>query len=115
MRADEHEGILNDTEVKRQGDRVQKRAREILTADLEMLTEHKSFLRWFGKYAYPIMTQDVPVNNGSTLAHFMGRRQLVLEVIKEMDMESPGFLRRVLEVRDLYERELLAYAQQKEK
>lgn len=105
-RADEHEGSLSDTEVKRQHDRMESRAKQILQSDVLELTESGAFLRWFGKYAHPVLTQDFPVNNGSTLAQFMGRRQVVLQIISEMDEHSPGFVRRVLEARDDYEREL---------
>lgn len=110
-RADEHEGTLNDTETKRAADRMNSRARKILSHDLADLTENTAFLRWFGKYATPVLTQDFPVNNGSALAEFMGRRQLVLQVIEEMDAESPGFLKRVLIVREEYEKDLRHAAQ----
>lgn len=115
MRADEHEGELNDTEVKRMGDRAKKHAGKVIAADLLTLTESPEFLRWFQRYAYPAITQDFPVNGGSNLAEFMGRRQLVLEIVREMDGVAPGFLRRLLESRDRFESDMLGYAQQKEK
>ena len=114
-RADEHEGDLNDSAIKRQGDRTKKRANEVLRGDLFALTENQTFLRWFGKYAYPTLVQNFPVNSGSELAKFMGRRELILQVVDEMDATSVGFLRRVLEARDQYELDLLAHAQQEEK
>jgi len=52
------------------------------------------------------LTQDFPVNNGSTLAHFMGQRSLVLRMVAELDDALPGFLSRMLEARFDYEREL---------
>lgn len=105
-RADEHEGDLNNTEVKRQHDRRESRAAQILSADVMELTESGAFLRWYGKYLYPSLMQDFPVNNGSLLAQFMGRRQLALQIKDEMEMLSSGFIRRVLEARDNYESEL---------
>jgi hypothetical protein len=115
MRADEHEGDLNDTEVRRQGDRMQKRARWVQNNDINDLTEGGAFLRWFGKFAYPAIFQDFPVNNGSSLAEFMGRRQLTLEMISDLDRDNPGFVQRLLAARADYEKDLLAFAQQKEK
>lgn len=110
-RADEHEGVLNDTAVKRESDQMNAEARKILTEDLLMFTESEAFLRWFGKYAVPAMTQDFPVNNGSQLAEFMGRRQVVIEIIKEMDDVSPGFVKRIFEVREKYDNRLRHAAQ----
>lgn len=107
MRADQHEGVLNDTEVKRRADKANSRAKEILHHDLLALTENGAFLRWFGKYAYPALVQNFPVNNGSLLAHFMGRRELILQVVDEMDRESPGFIARILAARSDFENELL--------
>lgn len=106
MRADEHEGDLSNTEVKRQNDQMNAEARKILAEDLLMLTESEAFLRWFGKHAVPALTQAFPVEHGSKLAQFMGRRELVLDVIKEMDDISPGFVRRIFEVREKYETRL---------
>src|SRR5438270_167530 len=105
-RADEHEGALNDSEVKRQSDRANSRAAEILRNDALALTENGAFLRFFSRFAYPALAQNFPVNNGSTLAHFMGKRELVLQIIDELDAQSPGFIRRMLEARDDYQREL---------
>ncbi len=94
---------------------MEKYAKRVLRGDLSDLTEMDAFLRWFGRFAYPALRQDFPVNNGSNLAEFMGRRQLVNQIIDEMELEFPGFLRRLLEARDRYEQDLLAYGQQKEK
>lgn len=106
MRADEHEGDLNNTEVKRQHDRVEARSTQILRSDIAELTEAGAFLRWYGKYLFPVLMQDFPVNNGSLLAQFMGRRQLALQIKEEMDLHSPGFINRVMAARMDYEREL---------
>lgn len=114
MRADEHEGDLNSTETKRAADRMNSRARQILSGDLADLTENDAFLRWFGKYAHPMMTQNFPVNNGSLLAHFMGKREMILQIIDEMESESPGFLKRVLIVRERYENDLRLAAQKEQ-
>jgi hypothetical protein len=113
MRADEHEGVLNDTENKREHDRMEKRSREILSHVFMHLTDNKEFLLWIGTYVHPMMTQNFPVNNGSLLAHFMGKREMILKIIDEMDSASPGFLRRVLDVRTEYENDL-RHAAQKE-
>lgn len=113
-RADEHEGVLSDTQVKREADQRNARALQILSNDLLDLTESDVFLRWFGKYAAPALTQDFPVNNGSTLAQFMGRRQLVLQIVEEMDQASPGFLKRVMIVREQYENDLRLAAQKEQ-
>jgi hypothetical protein len=77
----------------------------------EQLTESEAFLLWISKYVYPMMTQNFPVNNGSLLAHFMGKREFILQMIDEMDAASPGFLKRVLVVRDQYARDLEVTAQ----
>ena len=106
MRADEHEGELNNTEIKRAKDRMNKREREILEEDVNALVENKAFLRWFSRYAYPALMQAVPVNNGSMLAEFMGRRQLIIQIVDEMNTMSPGFLQRILSARSDREHEL---------
>src|SRR5438445_1376544 len=71
-RADEHEGDLNDTETKRRHDRAEARAVQILQHDALELTESGTFLRWFSKYAYPMLVQNFPVNNGSMHQHRVG-------------------------------------------
>lgn len=114
MRADEHEGDLNSTEVKRQADQMNARAREILGDAFLHLTENEAFLLWFSTHAHPMMVQNFPVNNGSLLAHFMGKRELVLKMIDEMDSASPGFLQRMLGVRVKYHNDLRHAAQKKE-
>lgn len=113
-RADEYEGILNNTEEKRIKDRIESRSNKVMREDMLDLTENDAFLRFFGRFAYPALTQDFPVNNGSLLAEFNGERKLVLRIVREMDSASPGFLRRLLVARDQYESDLLAYGQQKE-
>jgi len=114
MRADEHEGELNDSELKRQKDKADARAREILGQDLLDLTESGSFLRWFQKYAHPVLMQDVSVADPHVLAQFMGRRQLVLQIIEEMDFASPGFIHRLFAAREAYENELLIATQKEQ-
>lgn len=116
-RADEHEGDLNDTELKRAADKVNSRAAQILRSDIAELTTQGAFLRFFGRFAHPLLTQDFPVNNGSTLAHFMGQRALVLRMVAELEDCMPGFLSRLLAARFDYERELdlAASTPQKEK
>jgi len=114
MRADEHEGDLGSTEEKRLGDQVSKYARKILVSDARELSENPIFLRWFQKYAYPALMQDFPVNNGSSLAEFMGRRQLVIQIKNDMESAVPGFLIRVLHARDQYETELRQVAQKEQ-
>lgn len=112
MRADEHEGELNDSEVKRQNDRANSRAAEILRNDALALTESGSFLRFFSRYAYPALYEvPVSVDHGSRLAEFMGKRALIIEISKEMDAISPGFYQRMLQARDDYARELQRAAQ----
>ena|SRR3989442_486895 len=105
-RADEHEGDLNDTETKRRHDRAEARAVQILQHDALELTESGTFLRWFSKYAYPMLVQNFPVNNGSMLAHFMGKRELVLQIVDEMNLYAPGFMQRMLSARADYEHQL---------
>jgi hypothetical protein len=105
-RADEHEGLLTDPELKKQADKVAKRTAAILRNDVAELTESGAFLRFFGRYATPALFEDYPVNNGSTLAHFMGGRGLVLRMIKELENEHPGFIDRMLAARLDYQREL---------
>lgn len=114
MRADEHEGDLNSTENKRVKDRMEKESRRIIRDDLLLLTENEHFLRWFGRYGVGAVMQNVPVNNGSTLAHFMGKRELVLTVIDEFEQVSPGFFKRMLTVREQFERDLQAAAMPRE-
>lgn len=114
MRADEHEGVLNDTNVKRMADQSNAKARELLSGDLAYLSENAYFLRWIQKYIHPMLTQDVPVNNGSTLAHWHGRRQLLTQIITEMEDEAPGFLTRVLAAREQYESDLRDAAQKEQ-
>lgn len=111
MRADEHEGALNDSEVKRQNDRANSRAAEILRNDALALTESGAFLRFFSRYAYPALYENFPVNGGSQLAEFMGKRALIIEIGKEMDAVSPGFHQRMLQARDDYALELQRAAQ----
>lgn len=108
MKDFEHEGDLNDTDVKRARDMREAEARKILYSDLNELTENDAFLRWFGKFAHPALTQDFSVNNGSNLAQFMGRRQIVIQMMADMDLAAPGFMLRMLTVREQYERRLEA-------
>lgn len=110
----EHEGDLSNPEAKRSADRVASRVREIVGDNLSALTENKAFLFWFQRYGYPLITGVVPVNNGSMLASFSGQRELILKMLNEMDEASPGFLSRMLAVRDEYERELRRVAEQED-
>lgn len=114
MRADEHEGDLSSADVKRQADQMNARAREIVSSDLLDLTEAEVFLRWFGRYVVPALTQDFPTSNAPELAKFMGRRGLILSIVEEMDVASPGFLRRVLAVREKYDNDLRLAAQKEQ-
>jgi hypothetical protein len=92
-RADEHEGLLTDPELKKQADKVAKRTAAILRNDVAELTESGAFLRFFGRYATPALFEDYPVNNGSTLAHFMGSRGLVLRNDQGVGERAPGLHR----------------------
>lgn len=111
MRADEHEGDLNDSEVKRANDRANSRAAEILRNDALALTESGAFLRYFSRYARPALYENFPVNSGSQLAEFMGKRALVIEISKELDAVSPGFYQRMLQASEDYVLELQRAAQ----
>lgn len=110
-RPDEYEGGLGDPAAKEYNDRVAGRARRIMFDDLAELSEHQTFLRWIQRFIYPMLTQDVPVNNGSVLAEFMGRRKLLNEIQRELDEVAPGFLIRVLKAREKYEDDLRQAAQ----
>lgn len=110
MRADEHEGDLNDTLIARQSDMRDAEARKILTHTARLLSDDGNFLLWFQRYAYPVIAQKVP-EHGADLERFMGRRNLICEIMDEMDMVEPGFLSRVLAARDRYARALLAAEQ----
>lgn len=114
MRADQHEGVLNDSALKREKDRSQARANEILLNDLAYLTENEQFLRFFGGWAVPLLTQDFPPGKGAELERFMGRRALVLDVISKLDLVSPGVLTRMLEVRKQFENDLSQAAQKEQ-
>jgi hypothetical protein len=104
----EHEGELSRTDVKRARDKREAASKKMITHCLLALTENGDFLLYFQRFVYPMMAQDFPVNNGSALAHFMGKRQLVLQIVAEMDAVSPGFLSRLLATRDSYEKQLRA-------
>lgn len=114
MRADEHEGDLNSTENKRLKDQMDAEARRRLGHNRLALTESAEFLLWYAMLLYPLLVLDMPVNNGSTLAHFMGQRSLALRIAEEMEDASPGFLGRVLASRDQYDRDLRAAAQKEQ-
>lgn len=105
-RADEHEGPLADTEVKRAQDKAEARANMIMRADVAELTEGGAFLRFFGRFAHPVLFQRVPVSNGSQLAAWAGKRELVLDMVDAMEHDHPGFLERMLMARFDYAREL---------
>lgn len=106
-RADEHEGTLADTEHKRLADKVASRSAQILRADVAELTGNGAFLRFFARFAHPVLFQDgVAVNNGSMLAAWAGERGLVLKMIKELENEHPGFIDRMLAARFDYQLEL---------
>lgn len=111
MRADQHEGELNDSQAKRENDRYIARANEIQTSDLLYLTANVEFLRFFGGFAYPALMQDVKPGSGAALERFMGRREIVLEMIARLDLLEPGFLQRMLEVRKNFEADLRHAAQ----
>lgn len=113
MRADEHEGILADSQQKREADQEAARANEIILNDLLYLTENDQFLRFFGQFAVPALTQEFPPGSGAALERFMGRRGLVLDMINRLDGVSPGVLMRILEVRKHFENDL-RQASQKE-
>lgn len=106
MRQDEHEGVLNDEEAARRAKKRESRARHILKHDAAELTEGGAFLRWLGKYAITYIMGVQSVNNGSVLAHFMGKRELILQMLADMEQESPGVLGRVLTARADYEAQL---------
>lgn len=112
MRADEHEGDLNDTQVAREADMRDATAFKILTQTNLLLTDDANFLLWIQKYVYPMMAQRVP-EHGADLERFMGRRNLLIEMINEMELAEPGFLSRVLGARDRYAQILLAAEQPK--
>lgn len=112
MRADEHEGVLNDTEVKRQADQRNAEASKILFDDILSLTANEQFIRWFSKFAFALLAQDVR-EHGADLERFMGRRSLALLMVADMDVGSPGFLNRMFEVRANYERRLDAATKEK--
>lgn len=111
MRADQHEGDLNDSQTKRENDRYVARANEIETSDLLYLTENVEFLRFFGGWAVPLLTQEFPPGSGAALERFMGRRGLVLDMISKLDALSPGVLQRILEVRKNFVADLRHAAQ----
>lgn len=113
MRADQHEGDLNDSQVKRENDRYVARANEIQMSDLLYLTENEAFLRFFGGWAVPALTQEFPPGSGAALERFMGRRGLVLDMISKLELASPGVLQRTLEIRSRFESDL-RHAAQKE-
>ncbi len=102
----EHEGPLSDPAVQRAGDRRAAEATRVLGDNLRRLSTDEDFLLWFQRYAYPMLAVDFAVSNGSLLAHFMGKRQLVTQIVKEMDDAVPGFLGRVIAARDDYESRL---------
>lgn len=110
MRADQHEGVLNDTQAKREKDQMERHANEVRVADAEALTENPAFLRFIGRFLMPVLTQDMAVNNGSALAEFMGRRRVLLEMMRELEAVSPGFLSRMIAERETYVRSLLEAA-----
>lgn len=111
MRADQHEGDLNDSQTKRENDRYIARANEIQASDLLYLTENEAFLRFFGGWAVPALTQEFPPGSGAALERFMGRRGLVLDMISKLDSLSPGVLQRILEIRSRFESDLRHAAQ----
>lgn len=111
LRPDEYDGALSSTEVKQENDRIAERARRVMSDDLIELAENATFLRWIQRFIYPTLTQTVPVNNGSMLAEFMGRRNLLNEIQRELDEVAPGFLIRVLKAREKYENDLRLAAQ----
>lgn len=114
MRADEHEGDLNDTQVARYGDMRDAVSRKILSQAARLLSDDGNFLLWFQRYAYPAMTQRVP-EHGADLERWMGRRSFVIDIMDEMEMVEPGFLSRLLAARDRYAQELLAVEEQPQK
>lgn len=116
MQAHEHEGDLMDTDLKRQSDMVQARGAQIMRGDVGELTENGAFLRFFARFAHPVLFQaGVAVNNGSALAAWTGRRELILEMVRELENEHPGFIERMLMARFDYTREIAKAAEAPQK
>lgn len=104
--ADRSEGVLSDAQVQREARKADAQARRVNREDLYTLDRNANFRRWFGKYAVPLLMLDIRTSNGGDLQHFMGRRSLVLEMIKEFDDMEQGFYQRVLSARQAFENEL---------
>lgn len=106
QRGEMEEGPLGDPESRREREEAEAKVRRINREDLFMLDRELHFRRWFGKYAAPLIMMDIRTSNGGDLQHFMGRRSLVLDMIKELDQEIPGFYERVLLARKAVDNEL---------
>lgn len=100
------EGILSDPKAQRARQKEEKIVTDLYAEDIRSLERDGRFRRWFGKFAVPLLMMDIRTNNGGDLQHFMGRRSLVLEIIREFDSEVPGFYERVLSARRVLELEL---------
>jgi hypothetical protein len=77
-----------------------------------MLGRDGRFRRWFGKHAMPLLMLDVRTNNGGDLQHFMGRRSLVLDILREFEEVDPNFYINVQQARAVIDAELKFIARQ---
>lgn len=113
MRADQHEGDLNNTQAANAARAMEAEAQKILGQTFLLLADDDNFMLWFQRFAYPVMTQHVP-EHGADLERFMGRRQLVIQIIQEMELVAPDFTMRVLNARHRYQKMIVAAGQAEE-
>jgi len=110
MRADEQEGILNDSSAKRAKDQVEAEARRLNRSDLLELLGNPAFLRWLQKFVYPCLMQAFPVGDHAELAAFKGRHHLLLEMMRDFEEQEGNFLGRLIDARENYQSMLLRAA-----
>lgn len=76
-----------------------KRARTVIRQDQNALVDDPAFLRWISRFVVPPILEVVATTNGGDIQKFIGRRELALKMVNELDDIQPGFLEKLLGAR----------------
>ena len=92
-------GQLSDPAEQRAAQQAEKRARLVVREDQHALIDNPAFIRWIGKYVIPPLLEHVATTNGGDIQKFIGRRELAMKMVNELDEVQPGFLEKLLGAR----------------
>lgn len=92
-------GQLSDPTEQRAAQQAEKRARQVVKQDQVSLVDHPAFIRWLGRYVVPAILEPIMTTNGGDIQKFIGRRELAMKMVIELDEVQPGFLEKLLGAR----------------